>query len=107
MTVSMIVNHPLFQFLPGLARQHIKGRGVSYWIQNRTGPRTGEDRPGPARTGLFQSGPRSKEFSFSVFGPMDRIKMVARSCHSAGVVLQKKEGGPNKMGGTAVPLSTV
>ena len=34
-------------------------------VQDRTGPKTGSDR-----TGVFRSGPRSRPFLFSVFGPV-------------------------------------
>ena len=64
-------------------------RGVSYSVQNRIGSRTDEDRTGLARTGSFRSGTWSKEFPCSVFSP-----------------ISVWTGGPNKMGGTAVPLST-
>jgi len=55
-------------------------RGESYSVQDRTGP----DRTGPIR-----SGPRFTKFSYSVLGPVP-----------------VRTGGPNKMGGTVVPLST-
>ena len=67
----------------------VEGRGVSYSVQNWTGPRIGEDRAWSARTWSFRSGPRSKKFPFSVFGPVPVWT-----------------GRPNKMRGMAMPLST-
>ncbi|KAJ8448489.1 hypothetical protein Cgig2_012133 [Carnegiea gigantea] len=39
-------------------------------VQDRTGPKTGLDRPRPDRTEAFRSGQRSILFQFSVFGPL-------------------------------------
>ena len=67
------------------------GRGESYSVQNRTGPRTGSDRTGPHR-----SGPRSRRFSYSVFSPVPVW---------TGPDLDRT-GGLNNIGGTVVPRST-
>jgi len=75
----------------------IISRGVSYSVQNRTGPRTGPDRPGPGHFGPVL-GPKNFHFRSSVpsqFRPMDRIKVVSQSCRSA-----RADRAPKKRGWT-------
>ena len=72
--------------------------------------RTGLDRPGPGHFGPVL-GPKNFHFWSSVrsrSGPVDRTKLMARSCCLARAdrAPQKKEGGLNKMGGTGWPCPT-